>query len=392
VSQHGQLELKLLVNLIGNPDCERGAGERKLARTFLALLAVVVASVIVAGAAAAKPQTLRVIATNLNNPRKLFVAADGTVYVAEAGSGGASCFTNGSSKTCTGTTSSVTEIAKGTQHRVVTGLPSAASTDGSDAEGAADVIVANGRYDVLLGNGRVGADRNSKTEITGDLITTPAGKVDAKVLANFGAYEAAHNPDHGAGPGAAAGDPPLDSNPYAMVAYRGGYAVVDAAGNDLLWLSPKGKLSVLAVFPTRVEQKIVVQSVPTSVAVGPDGALYVGELTGYPFEVGKARVWRVVPGQKPKVYAAGFTNISDLAFDGKTLYVLEIAAKGLRDASSPGALIRVTPSGRRSVILSAGLSAPTGLAIHDGVAYVSNYGTSPATGKGHRGEVVSFRL
>ncbi|MEV4601471.1 hypothetical protein AB0K15_29235 [Amycolatopsis sp. NPDC049253] len=39
--------------------------------------------------------------------------------------------------------------------------------------------------------------------------------------------------------------------------------------------------------------KIPVQSVPTSVVVGPDGALYVSELSS--IGVGVARVWRVVP-------------------------------------------------------------------------------------------------
>jgi len=389
VPEHG-LELLVLVDLIAGAACERGAGERKLARTFLALLAVGAAAAIVTGSAAAGPPAVHVVATNLNNPRKLFVASDGTVYVAEAGSGGTSCFTSGSSKTCTGSSSSVTEIANGRQRRVVTGLPSAASTDGSDAEGAAAVIVANGRYDVLLGNGRVGKDKASKTEITGDLITTPAGKVDAKVLANFGAFEAAHNPDHGAGPGAAAGDPPLDSNPYAMVAYRGGYAVVDAAGNDLLWLSPRGKLSVLAVFPTQVEHGIKVQSVPSSVAVGPDGALYVGELTGAPFTPGSARVWRVVPGRRPTLYAAGFTTISDLAFLGRDLLVLELSAKGLLDRGSPGALVRVTPKGKQTVLARAGLHYPTGLAVGARAIYVSNDGVYPGTGPGPHGEVVSL--
>ena len=90
---------------------------------------------------------------------------------------------------------------------------------------------------------------------------------------------------------------------------------------------------------------ISVQSVPSSVAVGPDGALYVGELTGVPFEPGTARVWRVVPGKKPTVYATGFTNISDLAFDGKNLLVLELAAKGCSLRRSPGALIRLAPGG-----------------------------------------------
>jgi hypothetical protein len=36
------------------------------------------------------------------------------------------------------------------------------------------------------------------------------------------------------------------------------------------------------------------QAVPTSVAVAPDGAYYVGQLTGFPFPVGGARVFRVV--------------------------------------------------------------------------------------------------
>ena len=62
-------------------------------------------------------------------------------------------------------------------------------------------------------------------------------------------------------------------------------------------------------------RRVTVQSVPTSVAVGPDGALYAGELTGFPFNPGDARVWRVVPGHAPTVYARGFTNISAIAFD-----------------------------------------------------------------------------
>ena len=39
------------------------------------------------------------------------------------------------------------------------------------------------------------------------------------------------------------------------------------------------------------------EAVPTSVAIGPDGAYYVGELTGFPFTPGASRIWRVDRGR-----------------------------------------------------------------------------------------------
>jgi sugar lactone lactonase YvrE len=134
-----------------------------------------------------------------------------------------------------------------------------------------------------------------------------------------------------------------------------------------------------------------VQSVPSSLAVGPDGALYVGEFTGWPYRIGSARVWRIVPGEKPTVFASGFTNIADLAFDGRDLIVLELASKGLQNPASTGAVIRVRPNGARAVLAAKGLVEPTGLAVGGGWIYVSNYGTYPAAGKGPHGELVRFR-
>ena len=84
-------------------------------------------------------------------------------------------------------------------------------------------------------------------------MSTKPGKAAPVVLADLAAFEARNNPDHGAGPGARLGNPAIDSDPYAFVPYRGGFAVVDAAANDLLWIDPAGKISVLAVFPTRTE-------------------------------------------------------------------------------------------------------------------------------------------
>ncbi|HSR42205.1 MAG TPA: ScyD/ScyE family protein [Longimicrobiales bacterium] len=65
--------------------------------------------------------------------------------------------------------------------------------------------------------------------------------------------------------------------------------------------------------------------VPTSVAVGPDGHYYVGELKGFPAPAGESNIWRVSPGASwaacgsspdcVKVFDDGFTSIIDLAFD-----------------------------------------------------------------------------
>lgn len=352
---------------------------------------------------------LTVIARDLNNPRKLFLAPNGALYVAEAGAGGRDrCLGAGAGRACIGLTGSITEIAGGEQRRVVVGLPSVSTLDEQRAAGPADVLVRGRAYDVLLqdtamndrGDNGLGAEGRK----LGSLVSTPPGLAAPRVIASLSAYELAHNPDHGAGPGRAFGNPPIDSDPYAFTPYRGGFAVVDAAGNDLLQVSAKGAVSLLAVFPTQTAKltaaerrrfgipatvrSILVQSVPSSVTVGPDGALYVGELTGVPFERGAARVWRVVPGRKPSVYASGFTNISDVAFLGRSLLVLEIASRGLGAPPSPGALIRVEPGGQPTVLARTGLVMPTGLAVGRGSIYVSNYGASPGAGAGPHGQVV----
>ena len=380
----------------------------------VALTAAATACLLSGAAADAAPPApagprLTVVASHLNNPRKIFVGADGAVYVVEAGRGGrAGCLGTGVNTTCFGFTGSITRIAHGAVRRVLTGLWSGAHRDGRQAEGPADVAVSGNVYWILFQDAAVTKrgtnELGPEATTAGDLVTSPAGKAVPSVLVNLAAFEADRNPDHGAGSGARFGNPAIDSDPYAFVPYRGGYAVVDAAANDLLWAHADGSVSVLAVFPTRKEPltktvanrigapagmtSITAQAVPSSVAVGPDGALYVGELTGVPFTPGTARVWRIVPGKKMSVYASGFTNISDLAFAGKNLLVLELTTKGLFGPRSPGALIRIAQGGARKVVASGGLSFPTGLAVGNGSIYVSNHGLFPGSGAGPHGELV----
>jgi len=169
-------------------------------------------------------------------------------------------------------------------------------------------------------------------------------------LADLGAFEAAVNPDGGE----------IDSNPYDVARLDGGQALIaDAGGNDLLIANNKGEVDWIATLPDELVSTANIkelvgcptapdplaficglpammpaQPVATSVAIGPDGAYYVGELKGFPGPVGVSKIWRIeagarhaVCGSSPmcSVVADGFTSIVDLSFgpDG-TLYVTEI--------------------------------------------------------------------
>ncbi|HEU4689425.1 MAG TPA: ScyD/ScyE family protein [Vicinamibacterales bacterium] len=111
-------------------------------------------------------------------------------------------------------------------------------------------------------------------------------------------------------------------------------------------------------------------------------ALYVGQLTGFPFPVGGAAVFRVVQGSAPEVFVDGFTNVIDIAFDRQgALYVLEISHNGLLSGNPVGALIKVTPGGAREELFPGALISPGGMTIgRDGAIYVTRFATLPGVG------------
>ena len=321
--------------------------------------------------------TIETVATGLNNPRGLNFGPEGALYVAEAGSGGAGpCGPGADGLRCYGESGSITrlDLRRGTQERVATGLPSLAVADGSFGEGVHDIaFVGRGHAYVAVGFG--GNPEIRETDFPG--VGSRFGRLAEvgpngrwKLTSDLGAYEILANPT---------GDE-VDSNPYGILAVAGKQIVADAGANALIQIAANGRISTLAVFPNRLVDapdffglppgtQIPMDAVPTCVALGPDGNYYVGQLTGIPVPLGGANVYRVPAiGGTPEVFAAGFTAIIDIAFgpDG-SLYVLEITKYGLLEAFGSGdwtgALIRVAPNGIRTPIASEGLFAPGGVAV-----------------------------
>jgi hypothetical protein len=251
------------------------------------------------------------------------------------------------------------------------------------ALGPADVAVADGRLFVLAGLGIPAGVRDQGLGAAGTL----AGRLlqyglfqtpNPKVVLDFAAFEAANDPHPGT----------LESNPFRMVRSGGGWVATDSASNSLLRITSSGQASVLYTFPDQETDappflppgKMPVEAVPTGLAVGADGAFYVSELTGFPFVPGLSRVRRIDQNGQASIVAQGFTNVIDLAFDAQgRLLVLEHAMHGLLSGDRTGALRRVEHDGAITLLASAGLDSPTGLAVGPaGGIYVANCGTCGA--------------
>lgn len=344
------------------------------------------------------------LAEGLNNPAGIAFAPDGGLYVTEVGNGGPP---NADHSNCTfsppqpavercyGETGALVRILPGGGfERVATGLPSLGLPDGGGEGGPVDVSFQGMAAYVTLGWGGNPADRaglGPKSHLFGNLVrVTPGGAVQR--LADVAAHEARENPYGGN----------VDSNPYGVLAQPGRRVVADAGANALIEVATNGQTRTLAVLPALPAVPILGprEPVPTSVTEGPDGALYVSQLSAFPFFAGTAPVLRVESdGSGLSTVTAGFTAVVDIAFDAAgAMYVLEVA-RGQQTPFPPpppnpglgiGRLLRQCPGNPVPEVLVTGLEFARGVAIGpDGAAYFTNRGLSPTTGEVRRLAVAS---
>ncbi len=290
-----------------------------------------------------------------------------------------------------GNSGSITRIADGEAEVIVSGLPSLYA---GDAVGLHDVVVTEEGdiYGVFgFGLGFTPEHRamlGAGGEVFGQLVHI-AGDGTLTPIADLLQFEFDNNPD---------GAPAPDSNPYAVVMDGDDFIVADAGANALLRVTMEGEISVIATFAPQMVAappflglpegtQIPAESVPTHVAIGPDGNYYVSELTGFPFQVGSARIWKVTPDGDAEVIETGFTNIGAIAFDSEgNLLVLEILAGGLlaadpeNPATTAGQLTRISTDDVHEVLAGGaqGLAFSTGLAVDgDDTIYVANLAVVP---------------
>ncbi len=328
---------------------------------------------------------MRVLASGLTNPRGVAVGTDGRVYVAEAGTGEAG-------------TGRVIEVRHGDVRALVTGLPSAVSPEG-EVTGPTNVTVFHRRLTAVIGAGPRALDGRFTT-----LRRLRPGS--DRTLGDIAAFVDAHpdTTDVDQPPN------PTDSNPYGVARVdETHYLVADAANNTLLMVGPAGSVRRVAKFPNEIVSTahlpfpfpapaIPAEAVPTTVAIGPDGYAYVGELKGFPFTPGSSRVWRVAPWANDvmcdpgatsgpcTVFLGGMTSVTGLDFgpDG-SLYVLSIVKAGVfslfSGGDTTGALYRVK-NGVTTELAPGQLPVAGDVAVgRDGTAYVTVDSTSSGGGR-----------
>lgn len=397
---------------------------RRRATLATAAAAALFGGLAAAPASAQPPGPYPVVASGLNNPRHLGFSANGDLFVAESGTGGdGPCIASPEGgEACYGPTGSITEVTrwKGEwrQQRVVTGLPSLAApidvptegiVKGGSAIGPSDVDVTGRRFVVSVGLGANPSVRDEGQATAGPSSTEPAtlpqgfgtlvtGMLDRHraflaaieqgtdlspawhVFADIAAHEAQTNPIDGP-----------DSNPASVLRIGARYVVADAGGNTIVRANRAGDVTTIAAFPDTMVQVpgkdegtlMPMQFVPTSVARGPDGDLFVSQLTGFPFPKGGSTIWRLDDSGHPTSYATGLTNVTDLAFatDG-SLYAVEISTEGLASGGPPiGALVRIPAGGGAAETVAGGLFAPYGVALRGSSAYVTTGSVLPGAGE-----------
>lgn len=339
---------------------------------------------------------VHVLISGLQGPRGLRFGSDGMLYVAEAGTGGKTS----TAGTCAqvvppvgpykgGSSGRISKVdMSGNRITVAFGLPSSVDAMG-DLQGVADVEWLNGTLYALLAGG--GCSHGNAT-MPNAVISVNPKNATWKMVANLSQFVLTHPVKY---PNASDFEP--DGTFYSMIPYNNKLYVVEPNHGQILSVGTDGVIG--SVLDVSASQGHIV---PTAIGQR-NGAIVLGNLNQFPIEPNYARILSLgysecsrirVPGLEDipnslqvQSSKAGFTTIVSVAFgpDG-LLYVLELSDAAGYPTGGAGKVVRVKADGSIEDVAT-GLTVPTGMTFGpDGKIYVSNFGAAPAGA----GQVVSI--
>jgi hypothetical protein len=332
---------------------------------FLTAVLAAIAGLLTATASARGTVTISTVATGLDHPNGLAFGADGTLYIAEMGHGGDTCYAEPNfvglgdlGPACYGRTGAVTRIKAGHRGRVVVGLFSVGVFGGLLALGPNGVAV-DDRGHLLVTTATPGPCRapgffSGWAEAQMGKLLAPAGS-RIGVVADLSGYACGHDAE--------------GSLPIGLASRHGAIGITDAGSGDIYTF--RGNALTRLV-------RLGAEFSPTSITPGPDGSWYVGVCNCS----GQGSVIRVLADGHTTTFADGFGWITAVAAArGGVLYVVDeqFDDQGI----GHGEVVKLGPGGARTTVVPFGLlEFPSQAAVGpDGALYVTNHTQSSPTGE-----------
>ena len=280
-----------------------------------------------------------VIVDGLNAPRGIFYDADGNLWVVEAGQGGDLTVELEFGPLGVGGSGALKMVAPdGTVEDVILNLPSQGPP--GSARGAQDVMVTNDAIWLLVG------ETPENLLLSHSLLEIDRELHRIQTYVDLWTLEATQNPD---------GDI-VNANPVGFfVSAEGRFYIANAGCNCVMTWAEGEEVSVFASWT------IDDNPVPTSVAQGPDGSVYVSFLTGFPFPQGGSRIEQYSADGELMNTVEGLTSVVDLLVaDDGTIYAVEHGVFGDQGWDA-GRIVAVDADGNITEVMG-GLTRPWGLA------------------------------